>query len=51
MPRQINEERTRKQMVDASTLPTVAARCPQLEKAGWYLCDHSRIKIEIPMDG
>jgi type I site-specific restriction endonuclease len=40
MSRQINEELTRKEMID-----------PQLEKAGWYLCDHSRIKIEIPVDG
>lgn len=24
---------------------------PQLEKAGWYLRDHSRVKIEIPVDG
>jgi type I restriction enzyme R subunit len=40
MPRQINEERTRKEMID-----------PQLEKAGWYLRDHSRVKIEIPVDG
>jgi type I site-specific restriction endonuclease len=29
--RQINEERTRKEMID-----------PQLEKAGWYLRDHSK---------
>lgn len=40
MPRQINEERTRKEMID-----------PQLEKAGWYLHDHSKVKIEIPVDG
>ena len=40
MPRQINEERTRKEMID-----------PQLEKTGWYLRDHSRVKIEIPVDG
>jgi len=40
MPRQINEELTRKEMID-----------PQLEKAGWYLRDHSRVKIEIPVDG
>jgi hypothetical protein len=38
MPRQINEELTRKEMID-----------PQLEKAGWYLRDHSRVKIEIPV--
>jgi len=24
---------------------------PQLEKAGWYLRDYSRVKIEIPVDG
>jgi type I restriction enzyme R subunit len=40
MPRQISEERTRKEMID-----------PQLEKAGWYLRDHSKVKIEIPVDG
>ena len=40
MPRQINEELTRKEMID-----------PQLEKAGWYLRDHSKVKIEIPVDG
>ena len=38
--RRINEERTRKEMID-----------PQLEKAGWYLRDHSKVKIEIPVDG
>ncbi|MBI5294913.1 MAG: hypothetical protein HY869_05515 [Chloroflexi bacterium] len=40
MPRQISEERTRKEMID-----------PQLEQAGWYLRDHSKVKIEIPVDG
>ena len=40
MPRQISEELTRKEMID-----------PQLEKAGWYLRDHSKVKIEIPVDG
>jgi type I restriction enzyme R subunit len=40
MPRRISEEITRKEMID-----------PQLEKAGWYLRDHSRVKIEIPVDG
>jgi len=39
MPRQISEERTRKEMID-----------PQLERAGWYLRDHSKVKIEIPVD-
>ncbi|MBM3181390.1 MAG: type I restriction endonuclease [Chloroflexi bacterium] len=24
---------------------------PQLEKAGWYLRDHSKVKTEIPVDG
>jgi type I site-specific restriction endonuclease len=40
MPRQINEELTRKEMID-----------PQLEKADWYLRDHSKVKTEIPVDG
>ncbi len=40
MPRKISEERTRKEMID-----------PQLEHAGWYLRDHSKVKIEIPVDG
>ena len=40
MPRQISEELTRKDMID-----------PQLEQAGWYLRDHSKVKIEIPVDG
>ena len=40
MPRQISEERAHKMMID-----------PQLEQAGWYLHDHSRVKIEIPVDG
>jgi type I site-specific restriction endonuclease len=40
MPRQISEELTRKEMID-----------PQLEKAGWYLRDQSKVKIEIPVDG
>jgi len=40
MPRQISEAKTRKEMID-----------PQLEKAGWYLRDHSKVKIEIPVDG
>jgi type I site-specific restriction endonuclease len=38
--RRISEERTRKEMID-----------PQLEKAGWYLRDHAKVKIEIPVDG
>ncbi len=40
MPRPISEERTRKELID-----------PQLAKAGWYLHDHSKVKIEIPVDG
>jgi type I site-specific restriction endonuclease len=40
MPRRISEDQTRKEMID-----------PQLEKAGWYLRDHSKVKIEIPVDG
>ena len=40
MPRKISEDQTRKQMID-----------PQLEQASWYLRDHSKIKIEIPVDG
>jgi type I restriction enzyme R subunit len=40
MPRRINEDQTRKQMID-----------PQLEHAGWYLRDHSKVRIEIPVDG
>lgn len=38
--RRIPEERTRKELID-----------PQLEKAGWYLRDHAKMKIEIPVDG
>ncbi len=34
--RKTSEELTRKEMID-----------PQLEKAGWYLRDHSKVKIEI----
>src|SRR5512137_2239780 len=40
MSRKISEDQTRKQMID-----------PQLEKAGWYLRDHTKVKIEIPVDG
>jgi len=35
--RRISEEFTRKEMID-----------PQLEKAGWYLRDHSKVKNELP---
>jgi type I site-specific restriction endonuclease len=37
--RQISEKRTRKELID-----------PQLEQAGWYLRDHSKVKLEIPVD-
>jgi type I restriction enzyme R subunit len=40
MSRKISEERTRREMID-----------PQLEQAGWYLRDHSKVKTEIPVDG
>jgi type I site-specific restriction endonuclease len=40
MPRRLSEELTRKEMID-----------PQLEKAGWFLRDHSKVKIEIPAGG
>src|SRR3990172_2911163 len=40
MPRRLSEELMRKELID-----------PQLEKAGWYLCDHAKVKIEIPVDG
>ena len=40
LSRKISEDQTRKQMID-----------PQLEQAGWYLRDHSRVKTEIPVDG
>jgi type I site-specific restriction endonuclease len=40
MPRKLSEERTRKEMID-----------PQLEQAGWYLRDHSKVKTEIPVEG
>lgn len=39
MPRRISEEQTRKKMID-----------PQLKQAGWNMCDHSKVKIEIPVD-
>lgn len=47
----ISEELTRKERIDASTLLLVAAHRPQLEQAGWYLRDHSKVRIEIPVDG
>lgn len=39
MPRQINEDRTRKEMID-----------PQLKHAGCFFRDHSKVKIEY-LDG
>jgi hypothetical protein len=38
--RRISEEITRKEMID-----------PQTEAAGWYLRDHSKVMIEILVDG
>ncbi len=38
--RRISEAMTRKEMID-----------PQLEHVGWYLRDHSKVNIEIPVDG
>lgn len=38
--RKLSEERTRKEMID-----------PQLEQAGWYLRDHSKVRKEIPVEG
>lgn len=49
--RRISEEATRKELIDASTLPSVAAQRPQLEIADWYLRDHTKVRIEIPVDG
>src|SRR3990172_8170283 len=40
MPRRLSEELMRKELID-----------PQLERAGWYLRDHSKVKTEIPVDG
>ena len=39
-PRFLSEQVTRKELID-----------PQLEKAGWYLRDHTKVRIEIPVDG
>jgi len=36
MPRRISEERTRKEMID-----------PQLEQAGWHLCDHTEEQAKV----
>ena len=42
MPRKISEERTRKEMM---VLPFSGGIDPQLEHAGWYLADHSKVRI------
>ena len=39
MPRKLSEACTRKEMID-----------PQSETVGWYLRNHSKVKIEIPVD-
>jgi len=51
MPRQISEENTCKEMIDPSTRLRQSGHRRQLEQAGWYLRDHSKVKIEIPADG
>ncbi len=38
--RRISEAQTRKELID-----------PQLEKAGWFLRDHTKVRIEIHVDG
>ena len=48
MPRKISEDQTRKEM---NVPPFVGGIDPQLEQVGWYLHDHSKVKIEIPVDG
>jgi type I site-specific restriction endonuclease len=40
MPRKLSEAFTYKEFIDS-----------QLEKAGWYLRDHSKVMIEIPAGG
>ncbi|MEW6083218.1 MAG: DEAD/DEAH box helicase family protein [Chloroflexota bacterium] len=40
MARRISEDQTRKEMID-----------PQLEHSGWHLRDHSKVDLEIPVDG
>jgi len=46
--RRISEEITCREMIDPSIN---SGQRPQLEKAGWYLRGHSKVKIEIPVDG
>jgi hypothetical protein len=48
MSRRISEERTRKEMKAPLLFGGVD---PQLERVGWYLRDHSKVKTEIPVDG
>ena len=44
-------EHAHKEMIDPSIRPIGhSGRRPQLERAGWYLRDHSKVKIEIPVD-
>ena len=38
--RRVNEAQTLKRIIN-----------PQLEYAGWYFYGHSKVKIEIPVDG
>ena len=40
-----SEERTRKEM---NVPPFVGGIDPQLEKAGWFLRDHSKVKFKFP---
>ncbi len=52
MPREISKELTRKEMNDPSIRPVGhSGPRPQLEQAGWHLADHSKVRIEIHMDG
>jgi type I site-specific restriction endonuclease len=49
MPRRrISEAETRKEL---NVPPFTSGIDPQLEKAGWYLANHAKVKIEIPVDG
>ena len=47
MLRQISEEHTRKEM---KAPPFVGGVDPQLERAVWYLHDHSKVNEEIPVE-
>jgi hypothetical protein len=45
------DEYAHKEMIDPSTGPIgQSGRRPQLEQAGWYWHDHSKVKTEIPVD-